>query len=346
MNHPTMAYSFFSVIDHYPAERFIGHTRTIAEFYQQLIEQAKLADELGYDSFFVAEHHFTEYGVAPNPAILLAALAQHTQRIKLAPAVAVLPFHDPRLVAEDYAMIDQFTGGRLVMAAGSGYLKHEFDGFSGKPESKRFQFDEALDIIRRLWNGETVTLKSDHHDLNNVKINVLPLQDEVPVYIAALRADVVYHIGKAGHNLMTVPYASVDRFEQIADMMSDFRRGAGENKDMRGGKSVMALHTFVAENDARVRELAADAFNLYVETRSYAKRQTYDDILASGLSLFGSVEAVAEKLVKLYSMGVDHVMLLQNFGDVDAEAVKQSMTLIAREVMPRVNERLKTAMAG
>jgi len=340
-----MSYSFFSVIDHYPAERFAGHTRTIAKFYQELIEQAKLADELGYDCFFVAEHHFTEYGVAPNPAILLAALAQHTKRIKLAPAVAILPFHDPRLVAEDYAMLDQLSGGRLVMAAGSGYLKHEFDGFSARPESKRFRFDEALDILRRFWNGETVTFKSEHHDLNKVKINVLPLQDEVPVYVAGLRADVVFHIGKAGHNLMTVPYASVDHFDQIADMMADFQRGARENKDMRGGKSVTALHTFVAENDARVRELAADAFNLYVETRRYAKRQTYDDILASGLSLFGSVEAVTEKLVKLYSIGVEHVMLLQNFGGLDAEAVKQSMTLIAREVMPRVNERLKTEMA-
>lgn len=343
---PAMTYSCFSVIDHYPAEKHPGHTRSVGEFYKQVIEQAELADELGYDTFFVAEHHFDEYGVIPNPAVWLAAAAQRTKRIKLAPAVAVLPFHDPRIVAEDYAMLDQLSDGRLVMGVGSGYLKHEFEGFNAKGETKRFQFDDALDIIKRLWKGETVTHKSDFHDLNSVAINVLPAQKKVPFYIASLRAEVAYHVGKAGNNIMTVPYATVDRFEEIGDMMREFKRGVAEKTVDGGGKALVALHTFVGETDEQVREQAADAFDLYVETRKYAKRQTYDDILASGLSLFGSVDTVVEKMVRLYDMGVDHVMLLQNFGDLDPVLVKESMTRVAREVMPRVNERLRAMEAA
>lgn len=337
-----MKYSIFSVADHYPADQFPGHTRTVGEFYGQLLDQAVLAEDLGYDTFFVAEHHFDPYGVIPNPTVWMAAAAQRTSRLKLAPAIAVLPFRDPKLVAEDYAMVDQLSGGRLVLGVGSGYLKHEFEGFNADGAVKRFLFDESLEIIRRLWTGERVTFKSDHYDIRDVAINVLPRQSDVPVYVATLRADVAYFVGKAGNNIMNVPYATVDRFEEIGTIMEQFRKGVAENPKAPG-KSLVALHTWIADSDEAARAEAKDPFDLYVRTRKYAKSQTYDDIIASGLSLFGSVDTVVEKMVKLHAMGVDHVMTLHNFGGMDPERVARSMTLFAREVMPRVNARI-TAM--
>lgn len=345
MTTQAMKYSLFSVVDHYPTDLFPGHTRTVAGFYEQLLQQAELADGLGYDTFFVAEHHFDHYGAIPNPAVWMGAAAQRTKSIKLAPAVAVLPFHDPRHVAEDYAMVDQLSGGRLVMGVGSGYLKHEFDGFGADGAVKRFTFDESLEIIRRLWKGETVTFKSDHYDLNNVAINVLPQQADVPVYIASLRPEVAYHVGKAGNNIMTVPYATVDRFDEIKTMMDEFRRGVSENPQAEG-KSLVALHTWIADSDETARTEAKEAFDLYVATRKYAKSQTYDDIIASGLSLFGSVDTVVDKVIKLRSMGVDHIMTLHNFGDIAPEKAQKSIIRFAQEVMPRVNERLGATVAA
>ena len=89
-----MKLSILTVVDHYP-----DRPRDLGKFYRELIDQAVLADRLGYESFFVAEHHFHPYGVVPNPAVILGAIAERTTRIRLGPAVTILPFRDPRTVA-------------------------------------------------------------------------------------------------------------------------------------------------------------------------------------------------------------------------------------------------------
>src|SRR6185369_6874207 len=130
--------------------------RDTKEFYDELLEQAQLADELGFDSFWVAEHHFHPYGVIPRAAIWLAAASQRTRRIRLGAAVVVLPFEHPLRTAEDYAMVDLLSNGRLSIGVGSGYLNHEFGGFGISLAEKRERFDEALAIIRKAWSGERV----------------------------------------------------------------------------------------------------------------------------------------------------------------------------------------------
>ena len=109
--------------------------------------QVQAADVLGFESFWIAEHHFHEYGAVPRPAIFLVAAAQATQRIKLGAAVVVLPFDNPLRTAEDFAMVDVLSNGRLVLGVGSGYLKHEFEGFGVLPEEKRGRFDEGLHVL-------------------------------------------------------------------------------------------------------------------------------------------------------------------------------------------------------
>ena len=118
--------------------------------------------------------------------------------------------------------------------------------------------------------------------------------------------------------------------------MDDYRHGLAEAgiADTRGMAAV-ALHTHVGPTDAAVRATAADAFDLYVATRLYARRQTYDDVLASGLSLFGTPDAVAEKLARLSEMGVDHVMALHNFGLMPQSAVLESMRGLVEDALPR-----------
>src|SRR5690349_5223023 len=130
-----MRFSGFSVTDHYP-----GLPRTVGAFYREILDEVVLAEDLGFDSYFVAEHHFHEYGVVSSPATFLAAAATRTTRIGLGSAVSILPFHNPLTLAEDYAMVDHLSDGRLRMGIGSGYLKHEFDGYGLGPEEKRFRF--------------------------------------------------------------------------------------------------------------------------------------------------------------------------------------------------------------
>ncbi len=338
-----MRMSIFSVQDHYP-----GRERTVAELYRQVVAQAELADSLGYDTFFVAEHHFHEYGVVPNPAVMLSTLAQRTKRLKLGTAISILTFHNPLTVAESYAMVDVLSGGRLVLGVGSGYLKHEFAGYAIDPAEKRDRFDENLVLVKRLLSGERVSFEGRYTSVDAVQINVQPLQREVPIYVAVLRREAAYHVGLQGHDLMCVPYASLDRFDEIADLVAEFRRGraASPRPAAAENAAVVTLHTHVAESDAEAGEHAADAFDLYVDTRLYAKKAVYDDIIASGLSLFGSVETVADKLVALHRAGVDHVSTLHNFGLLPEPHVHRSMRLLMEKVMPLVRERIGAKQAA
>jgi alkanesulfonate monooxygenase SsuD/methylene tetrahydromethanopterin reductase-like flavin-dependent oxidoreductase (luciferase family) len=325
--------SIFSVQDHYP-----DRARSVADFYGETIAQAELADRLGYDTFFIAEHHFHEYGVAPNPPVLLAAMAMRTKRIRLGPAIAVLPFHHPINVAESYAMLDVLSGGRLVLGVGSGYLKHEFEGYGIDPAEKRERFDEALAVLKRALAGEEISHQGRFHALSHVKLNVRPLQAQVPIYVAVLNRLAAFHVGKQGNRMMSVPYASVDRFDEVGVLAAEFGRGAAEAG--AAPDTLFTFHTHVAESDAACRREAAAAFDLYVATRLYAKSQTYDDIERSGLALFGSVETVADKLVALTRMGVRHVVALMNFGLMPAPLVQQAMERLMREVLPLAARKL------
>ncbi len=314
-----MKLSIFTVMDHHPAEK-----RTLPELYAQTMREAEHADALGYDTFYVAEHHFHEYGVVPDPAVFLAAAAQRTTRIRLGPAIAALAFRHPLAIAESYAMLDQLSGGRAVLGVGSGYLKHEFEGFGIDPTTKRERFDKGLAELKAALAGRTINVPA-------------VAGRRIPIQVAVLRKEAAYHVGLRGDDLMCVPYASVDRFDEVGEMVAAFRRGRQEaGSPANPGSSVWAFHTYVAETDAQARADVAAYFDRYVASRLYAKRQTYDDILQSGLGLFGGIETVVAKLNALSDFGIGHVMTLTSFGGLPEERVRASMRRMIEDVLPRV----------
>lgn len=177
-----------------------------------------------------------------------------------------------------------------------------------------------------------------YHRLDGVALNVRPLQHPAPPpYVAILRQEAAYHVGRQGRRIMSIPYATLQRFDEIEGVIRAFRRGRAEaGLAPEPDDAVFAFHCHVAASDAEARANAAAAFDLYVATRLYARRQTYDDILASGLALFGAAETVAAKLDRLRAWGIGHVALLMDFGLLPSGLVERSMTIAAREVLPRL----------
>lgn len=332
-----MRYSLFSVNDHYPRL-----PRTVPQLYNQVLQSCEVAERLGYDTFFCAEHHFHEYGVVPDPAVMLSALAQRTKKIRLGTAISILTFHDPRRIAETYSMVDMMSGGRLMFGVGSGYLAHEFIGFGKEGKEKRDRFNENLDIVKRLMAGETLSYKGQFSASEKVVLNVVPHEGRVPpIYVAVLAREAAYHVGKQKNRIFTVPYASCKDFKDIGTMLDEYRKGRAEAGMPRDDDDhVFTLHTYVAKTDQEAREQAKDAYDLYVDTRLYAKKHVYEDIIANGICLFGSVDTVAEKMCQLHEMGIRHVATMHNFGALDPKLVERSMTLFAKEVMPRVESRV------
>lgn len=329
--------SIFSVNDHHPAME-----RTIPQLYTEVMEQCELAEDLGYDTFFCAEHHFHEYGVVPDPAVMLAAIGQRTKKIRLGTAISILTFHDPRRLAESYSMLDMMTGGRLVYGVGSGYLAHEFEGYDEDPAEKRDKFNENLDVIKKLMAGERLSYEGKFTKSSNVALNVLPHQGKLPpIYVAVLARPGAYHVGKQGNRLFTVPYASCENFDDIGAMLAEYRKGREEAGLPRDEDDhVFTLHAHVAESQAACDANIKEPYELYVRTRLYAKMHTYEDILDNGICLFGDPDHVADKMFRLWEMGIRHVACLSNFGNMERTAVENSMRLMMDEVMPKVEARI------
>ena len=189
--------------------------------------------------------------------------------------------------------------------------------------------------------GETLSYKGQFSASDKVALNVLPRR--VPlIYVAVLAREAAYHVGKQKNRIFTVPYASCKDFGDIGTMLAEYRKGRTEAGLARDDDDqVFTLHTYVAATDEEARAHAKAAYDLYVDTRLYAKKHVYEDIIANGICLFGSVETVARKMAELHEMGIRHVATMHNFGALDPALVERSMVLFAREVMPRVAERVR-----
>lgn len=328
-----MKFGVFSVSDHYPQL-----PRTERQHYMELLEYVQVAESMGASSFWVAEHHFHEYGIVPNPAVMLAAMARVTKSIRLGPAVSVLTFHNPLLVAEEYAMVDILSDGRLNFGAGSGYLKHEFEHFKTNLEEKRQRADEALQVVLQAWRGEPVYFSGRYFEVSGAKLNITPIQKpHPPVYFATLRPEGAYEIGRKGYSLLMIPYATVDNLEGLAPLIQQYKQGLREGGfDPNSREVAITFHTHVADSFEEACKNAQSALELYVRTRLYAKQRFLDYLYANDIVLWGDPDHVASLVRRVLAMGATEIILLMDFGALEPRLVYKSLENFVSYVWPAV----------
>ncbi len=327
-----MKFGIFSVVDHYPREL----DRSAGRLYAELLEQVQAADDLGFESFWIAEHHFHEYGNIPRPAVWLASAAARTRRIRLGAAVVVLPLDNPLRTAEDFAMVDMLSEGRLNLGLGSGYLKHEFDGFGIPMSEKRARFDESLEIIVKAWSGERFTHHGRHYRFDDVQLNVQPVQQPHPAaWIAILSNATAEHVGRRGFPIMMIPYATAESFDELTQTVTAHRRGflaAGGRQDAISVP--FGLHSYCHEDGDRARFEARPAMDRYVRTRLYAKQRSFETLLDKKLAAFGSPEEIIDVARAYEAAGLTHFLTIMNFGGLEHSKVLKSMETMAKHVLP------------
>jgi alkanesulfonate monooxygenase SsuD/methylene tetrahydromethanopterin reductase-like flavin-dependent oxidoreductase (luciferase family) len=179
---------------------------------QSLCRQAEAAESLGFHSFWLPENHFGSRSALPSPLILLAAVAARTERIRLGTTSYLLPIRPPLLAAEDVAVLDQLSGGRLILGVGRGISGAMFRAFEVDPADKRKLFQINLDIMRRAWCGEPVA-----EDENGAPIVLSPLplqQPSPPIWVAAFGPLALRQVAGLGLPYLASPIESLTVLEE------------------------------------------------------------------------------------------------------------------------------------
>jgi alkanesulfonate monooxygenase SsuD/methylene tetrahydromethanopterin reductase-like flavin-dependent oxidoreductase (luciferase family) len=319
-----MLLSAFSVVDEYPAQSGEPTDRVT-----EVVGLAEAAESAGLSALWVAEHHFHSGGVCPAPPILLAACGARTQSLRLGALVAVLPFHRPVELAEEYALLDRLLGGRLNLGVGSGYLPNELAGFGVDGDSKRELFDANLvTLLAALEGNEVRTAPS----APPVRINVLPAQrPHPPVWVASQRREAIPFIARRGHSLALIPYATVAGIGELAEEVREYRAALPHGVP---GRVTVALHLYAGPDPGGARV----ALQRYLDSRlafqsaHYRAKVARDPrhahasaIESDGFALFGDAEEVARRLRAFADAGVDEVAGIFDFGGLPAAEAKASV---------------------
>jgi natural product biosynthesis luciferase-like monooxygenase protein len=329
-----------------------------AQKYRLLFEGAKFADENGFAAVWTPERHFHAFGgLYPNPSVTSAAVAAVTNRVQIRAGSVVLPLHNPIRVAEDWAVVDNLSNGRVAISFASGW---QINDFILAPENfaRRKQIMlEQIELVRKLWRGETVSFRNSNGQDIPLRILPRPIQRELPIWITASgHPDTFKLAGELGANVLT--HLLGQSVTELADKLAVYRSARKEHGHAGAGHVTLMLHTFVGEDDDAVREIVRAPFTAYLRSsidlikndpwafgtfkraangsNENGKPANFTEEELDAMSkhafgryfetsgLFGSVQRCEAMIEKLCGLGVDEIGCLIDFG-VPADAVLSSL---------------------
>jgi probable LLM family oxidoreductase len=310
----------------------------------QLLEEAELADQLGLDVFAIGEHHRPDYLVS-SPAVVLAAIAARTERIRLSSAVTVLSSDDPVRVFQDFAHVDLLSGGRAEIMAGRGSFIESFPLFGYDLDDYDDLFAEKLELLLAIRERERVTWSGRHRPaLNDAIVWPRPVQDPLPVWVAVGGTpESVIRAGALGLPLtIAIIGGQPERFAPLVELYRNAFTAHGH--DLRDSRLGINTHAFVAETSAMADSAFAHSYlqmmNRIGRERGWppAGREQYEALRSPrGALAVGSPAQVTEKLLFEHELfGHDRYIAQMSVGAVAHADVMRSIELFGTEVAPVV----------
>jgi alkanesulfonate monooxygenase SsuD/methylene tetrahydromethanopterin reductase-like flavin-dependent oxidoreductase (luciferase family) len=323
------------------ARRNPDDPRPLTDVYDEVIEEAVLAEELGFASFLLAEHHFAQDAHNPSALPLLAAVAARTERIRLGPYVLLLALHHPIRIAEDAAMLDIISHGRLLLGIGGGPMDSECEVF-GIDRSETFNRTyEALDIIHRCFTEDEFTHDGRYFHFAGVRMTTKPVQPGgPPIYMAARGPQSLARAGRRGYHLGSALHAP--RVEIYDQAQAEAGRSRSDYRKMTGPIPVHIAPTREQAWDEAERALHWWISFYHAHHRAPPPPPLGELRATPGIGLFGlpfavgTVDDVLAALMAHQSADLDELVIAFNHPGMDAAAVRRSMTTFADELMPAI----------
>jgi alkanesulfonate monooxygenase SsuD/methylene tetrahydromethanopterin reductase-like flavin-dependent oxidoreductase (luciferase family) len=346
-----MDFGYFTLSDNH----YDNNPRAPNRFVADIADEALYAEELGMHSAWIGEHHFSTLGVLSCPDLVLAYVAARTKRIRLAPAVTVLPLHNPIRVAEQWATLDLLSEGRVDFAAGRGYDRREYQPFHVSFEDNQSIFSEGMELVRRLWSAEgRISHKGEHYSFENVAITPRPVQRPIPAYVASFSKPSIELAARLGCGLVVAPFAAALTYgglKQVAALYKEICAAQGTTP----GRLICSYFTHFAdtpeeEKAARARQIryyrecvipafpgdpktAPPSYRYFVEMVDRLQKVRPEDLTENSV-LLGPPARIIETLKKVEAAGFDEVILYFNVGLKPHAQVKEEMARFMTEVAP------------
>ena len=312
--------------------------------YQDMLEQARCADQCGYESVAITEHHLINILMMPAPLQFAVKIASETRNIKIITAVSVLPLHDMRVLAGELVCTDIFTDHRLMLGVGRGAFAFEMGRMGVPLETSRDKFDESLNVLQALLAEEEVSWDGKYYQFDPLTIMPRPVSD-IPIMMAVLVPEAIYHCTKRGFHIQTTPLSG--DHQHMLDQVNAFNRGK-EELGSAGAHQTLSLSrvTFLSHSKAdrqRKIQLAHDYYSRFdnvftgpgiVENgmiKPLPRNMTVEQT-AENLTICTPSEMI-DKLSPYAEAGVDRFIMNVNFGVEQAE-ILESIQCFAEEVMP------------
>lgn len=312
--------------------------------FRNLLEEGRVADELGFDVFAVGEHHRADY-VASAPPVALAAIAALTKKVRLSSAVTVLSSDDPVRVFEQFSTLDNISNGRAEIMAGRGSFTESFPLFGFELRDYESLFAEKLDALARLCRQEKVTLSSRHvQSLQDVTVYPRPVQQPLPLWIA-VGGTPQSVVRAASYNLPLTLAIIGGRWAQFGPFVELYRKVLAQ-ADHGGAQICINQHCYIAEDSQQAADDFYPAhhgvFSRIGQERGWQPggRAEYDTALRpAGHLLVGSPQQVVDQLCAEFGAFQNTRFLLQtSIGNLPHKKVLKSMELLATKVIPAVQE--------
>lgn len=318
--------------------------------YRRVIEWAQLAEDLGYDSVWFAEHHFSSYGYIPNPLMMAVKIAQVTRRVRLGTAVLVLPFWDPLRVAEDIAMADQLTEGRLDVGVARGYQPYEFARFGIDMVDNRERTDEALEVLLRALTEDGFEYHGRYHQIPETTVFPKPYQKpRPPVWLAAHTPESFEIAARLGlKSITTNSGRPIDQLEAGWAAFLAARRSYGIEGPAdfavqqqlcvaptdEEARSQMEHFLYAQRQVGHLRGGTQHVVKGYSKPLPLEGEPTLDELFERR-TLSGNPSTVRAKLEAYQQVcGITALNCTFQLGGMEPETVTRSMRLFAEDVMP------------
>lgn len=312
----------------------------VKQTYQERIELICAAEQAGFRTYHLAEHHSTPLGMGPSPSVFLAAVAQATTQIRLGPLVYLLPLYEPLRLIEEICMLDHLSDGRFEVGVGRGVSPIELGFFGVEADTSSEIASEALSVIQQGLNNDRLNFQGKYFHYDNVPMSIRPLQAEIPFWAASMSPEGLEKAAK--QHMHSALLGSCDMVKNAVDSYRQSVPNDGKNC-LQGMLRLIVVADTNQKAETLAREALANWFGKLiklwkeynVEAPMVGALGDYDLACNIGALVVGTPEQVTEHLMQQVELtDVNYILAQMAFGNLRHRDEMRSLHLFAEKVMP------------